>query len=163
MMYRCYPPFPDFVFNMYSSYIENKRRRKRREGTAMRSVFLPDFVNVRMPRVISHERNEENNERRFRSVVDGKRVLRQIARKPRRASPSWNMTALIQGGPSLTLDTTVNVVSRFHPPYPFARPSTSNLPASSDSLQCLSFLTRKSRPVASSSLLAPNNYTGGCA
>ena len=84
-MYRCYPPFPDFVFNMYSSYIENKRRRKRREGTAMRSVFLPDFVNVRMPRVISHE---ENNERWFRSVVDGKRVLRQIARKPRRASPS---------------------------------------------------------------------------
>lgn len=31
-----------FRFNVYRSYIENERRRKRREGTAMRDVS-PDF------------------------------------------------------------------------------------------------------------------------
>lgn len=115
-MYRCYPP--DFVFNVYSSYIENEWKRKRWEDTTMRSVS-PDFVSVRTLRVISHKRNEESNGRRFRFMVDGRWISRQIARKPRRAPPSWNMTALIQGSPSPTLDTTANFVRRFQlPPIP---------------------------------------------
>lgn len=108
-------------FLTYIARILRTSRVKRKTGEAQQSVVFRQIslqVFAHHGLLVMSATKKATGGGRLRFMVDGRWISRQIARKPRRAPPSWNMTALIQGGPSPTLNTTANSS------HPFARPST---------------------------------------